>query len=138
MRPPLLFTAVISILLGSPAFSQRHLPDLQIFQSTVNVYVDTQIEKPAVNQGISVAGLPRQGELLSFQLFVPTAANQSLFEYTIALLNPNDAVTSVFQIVSVTDWKEREIPALSGAVEPPGPPSGSSGKTCLAPDTLPL
>ena len=104
------YLAYITILLLThPLFAQRHLPDLQIFTTDENVQLDTIAEDPAINNGISTAAVPRRGENLSIQVFIPRSASLLGFEYTLTFANPDSSLTNTFQIISVTDWRKKPL-----------------------------
>jgi len=94
------------LILAHPLFAQRHLPDLQIFTTDENIQLDTIVEDPAINNGIPTAAVPRRGENLSLQIFIPRSASLLSFGYTLTLANPDSALTNSFQIISVTDWRK--------------------------------
>jgi hypothetical protein len=73
-------TLLTIFILTHPLFAQRHLPDLQIFTTDENIQLDTIAEDPAINNGISTAAVPRRGENLSIQIFIPRCANLLGFE----------------------------------------------------------
>ena len=64
----------LGLLLVGAASAQRHLPGLQVYESTVRMAVDTRSEQPAVYNGVSSSPFPQVGQALEFQVFAPTAA----------------------------------------------------------------
>ncbi len=93
--------------------AQRHLPELQIFESVETVLLDALMEFPAINNGRSVASRPRIGENVSIQIFVPRSAGLILFDCSIELDNPDGALANTFRIVSIKDWLQRDLRPLS-------------------------
>lgn len=98
--------AILALLTPLPAAAQRHLPGLEIFRSTVPFLLDTWVETPAVYNGHPSEPFPGVGEDAEFQVFVPEAANEEIFQYTIEF---SHTVTDTFRIVSVKDWTGEEL-----------------------------
>lgn len=98
---------------GSVCRAQRHLPDYHIFDTVETVRLDAVVEQPAVDNGVAVADVPRPGENLSFQVFVPRAGGQTAFSCDVELDNPNGALTRTFRIASVRDWLGRDLKPLA-------------------------
>lgn len=93
--------------------AQRHLPDLQIFQTDEQVYLDTIVEQPAINQGVATTTIPARGENLSFQIFIPRAGGLSGFECSITFNNPDSSLTRSFEIQNATDWQHFPLQHVS-------------------------
>lgn len=109
----LLLSLSLCIVFQNSALAQRHLPDVQIFDTEENIYLDTVAETPPVNNGISVAAVPYRGENLSVQVFIPRAAGLLGFECAITFANSDSALTRAFQILSVTNWRQEPLKAIS-------------------------
>lgn len=112
MRQQIIFLGVF-LCLAQTIPAQRHLPDLQIFESTETVFLDVIAETPAVNNGMAATTTPRLGEDTTIQIFIPRAAGLAIFECSLEIDNPNGALTSTFRIVSVQDWLQRDLRPLS-------------------------
>ena len=108
-----------AVLAGHGASGQRHLPNLQVFRSPVRLILDTQIEDPAVNNGQPAAPLPRVGQVLEVQCFVPQAAGRAAFECSVEFGDSAGVFTDSFQVSSAKDCFGRDlapVPGSKGAV----------------------
>jgi len=99
-----------------PCHAQRHLPDLQVFESVEMVRLDTVVEHPAVDNGAAIAKIPQPGETLSIQLFVPRAGGLTAFECVVEF--DGDAMAGAFRVESVKDWLDRDIRPLASKGKP--------------------
>ncbi|MDP6778852.1 MAG: hypothetical protein QGI83_19010 [Candidatus Latescibacteria bacterium] len=104
-----------SVLWSGFASGQRHLPNLQVFRSAMPLLLDTQVEDPAVNNGQSGAPLPRVGQILELQCFVPRAAGLAAFECSVEFGDSVDAFTSNFRITSAKDCFGNDMKPVKGS-----------------------
>ena len=111
--------ASAAVLVGQGAWGQRHLPNLQVFRSPVQLMLDTQAEDPAVNNGRRAAPLPRVGQLLEVQCFVPQAAGRAAFECSVEFGDSASVFSDNFQVSSAVDCFGLDlapVPGSKGAV----------------------
>ena len=110
---------VLLIWAGVPvdhdALGQRHLPNLQVFRSSVWLALDTQVEDPAVNNGRRAAPLPRVGQVLEVQCFIPQAAGRAAFECSIEFGDSANVFTNSFQVASAKDCFGRDLTPVQGS-----------------------
>lgn len=106
----------LTCVLSLPGNAQRHLPDLQIFESVEQMRLDIVVEHPAVDNGAATAGIPQAGETVAIQIFVPRAAGLTAFECVVEL--DGDALSGAFRVTSVKDWLDRDIRPLSSKGKP--------------------
>ena len=109
----LLATLSIWVVFQNFGMAQRHLPEIQIFDTEENVQLDTVAESPPVNNGIALAAVPYRGENLNVQVFIPRAGGLLGFECAITFANSDSALTRSFQILSVTDWRQEALKIVS-------------------------
>ena len=113
-RPSFIFLFLF-LTLPLTASAQRHLPDLQIFQTVEYVQLDTYVESPAINHGITTTSIPVRGQNVVFQIFVPRSGGRIAYQCGIQLQNPNNALTRSFENISIVDWQKRALTPLPPA-----------------------
>ena len=111
-----LCVAILVWIAALPCHAQRHLPDIQVFESLEMVRLDTVVEHPAVDNGIAIAKIPQPGETLTIQIFVPRAGGLTAFECVVEL--DADAIADAFRVASVKDWLNRDIQPLASKSKP--------------------
>lgn len=114
-RIPSLILCFLYLTQPTATSAQRHLPDLQIFQTVERVQLDTYVESPAINHGITTTGIPLRGQNVVFQIFVPRSGGHIAYQCGIQLENPNDALTRSFENISIVDWQKRALTPLPAA-----------------------
>ena len=81
----------------------------------VQLLVDSRVETPPVPNGGPTAPLPRKGEQLAFQVFVPRVAGHSAFGYVLEFDNAGHVFTDHFEIQSAQTWLVRLVRDSAGA-----------------------
>ena len=95
---------VIAHLLIGQAAAEDSIRDLSPPIRKTTLLVDGQIETPAVYNGGPTASLPKQGDTVEFQVFVPEAAGRTAFGCVLEFDNVDHAFADNFQIKSASAW----------------------------------
>ena len=90
----------LALLICMPSFASRFLGAF----SGAALQVDTQIESTPRNNNAQTLPEPSAGDILSFQLFVPSGAGQLTNGYTVELDLPGKTFASYIGTVSGTAW----------------------------------